>query len=696
MKLFNELETQHGLPSGLLNAVMKQESGGNTRAVSPKGARGAFQFMPATAKQYGVDVNDLTSSAKGAARMYADLLKQNGGDLNKALAGYNWGQGNVQRKGLEAMPAETRKYIQKVTANMKPQAANPFDQFDAVEAKSEPNPFDQFDNAPEAKPTARSGGGMKDTAVDTLAGIGTGVGQVGLGAQKYLGKYAKAIGADTVGDWLMNDAEQGREKLAGELAPHKARSPIAAGAGEIGGNIVATLPVGGGLAKVPQALSKLPMLASQAPKLNAAATALRTGGFRTGLPAATTTAGKVGQMALRSGAGAAVGGASAGLVNEDSAGMGALIGGALPPGLKALGMAGGAAKRVISPAVPEQTRKAVESARGAGYVIPPSQAKPTFTNRLLEGIGGKLTTAQNASAKNQQITNTLAQKAIGAPELSEAGLHQVRTAANQAYDELGSVGKFVADDSFTKALDNAGASTAALQKNFPELVNNEVDTLISGLKSRGEFDAQPMIEAIKQFRSSAAGNKASQDPAKKALGRTQNKIASALEDLIDRNLQQTGQTALLNNYRSARQTLAKVYDVEKAMNKGSGNVDAVKLANALAKGRPLTGELKDVAEFASRFPKAVQTVDKMGSLPQTSPLDWIAALTGSAATGNLLPMAGLMVRPAARGAALSGVVQNRLASPQNPSTIGNLLMNPKAQQLMYRSAPVTGAQITAR
>ena len=121
-ELFANLETQYGLPANLLNAVMQAESMGNTRAVSPKGARGAFQFMPETAKQYGVNVNDLTSSATGAARMYADLLKQNSGDLPKALAGYNWGIGNVQRKGMDNMPTETRNYIQKVTANMgKPQ-----------------------------------------------------------------------------------------------------------------------------------------------------------------------------------------------------------------------------------------------------------------------------------------------------------------------------------------------------------------------------------------------------------------------------------------------------------------------------------------------------------------------------------------------------------------------------------------------
>lgn len=117
-KLFASLEAQHRLPSGLLNAVMMQESRGNANAVSPKGAQGYFQFMPATAKQYNVNPSDLTSSATGAARMYADLLKQNNGDLNMALAGYNWGQGNLSRKGLDKAPKETRDYIAKVKQGM--------------------------------------------------------------------------------------------------------------------------------------------------------------------------------------------------------------------------------------------------------------------------------------------------------------------------------------------------------------------------------------------------------------------------------------------------------------------------------------------------------------------------------------------------------------------------------------------------
>lgn len=118
--MFGRLEKQYGLPPGLLDSVWATESGRGTRMLSPAGAMGHFQFMPATAKQYGLkDPNNLAESADAAARMYRDLLKQNGGNLPMALAAYNWGQGNLQQQGFGRAPAETRDYIDRVTAGMR-------------------------------------------------------------------------------------------------------------------------------------------------------------------------------------------------------------------------------------------------------------------------------------------------------------------------------------------------------------------------------------------------------------------------------------------------------------------------------------------------------------------------------------------------------------------------------------------------
>jgi hypothetical protein len=111
-ELFARLERQYALPEGLLDRVWKQESGRGTNMNSPAGAKGHFQFMDPTAAQYGVtDPNDLTNSATGAAKMWSDRLKARNGDVRLAAADYNWGQGRVDRLGVDKAPKETRDYM---------------------------------------------------------------------------------------------------------------------------------------------------------------------------------------------------------------------------------------------------------------------------------------------------------------------------------------------------------------------------------------------------------------------------------------------------------------------------------------------------------------------------------------------------------------------------------------------------------
>ncbi|ENV1242853.1 transglycosylase SLT domain-containing protein [Escherichia coli] len=119
--MFTNLEQLYRLPEGLLRSVAITESGGNQFAVSGAGAKGLFQFMDGTARDMGLrgnDVFDPEKSAQAAAKYLSQLLRQNGGDLSKALASYNWGIGNVKRYGMGLMPQETRNYIPKVMSNM--------------------------------------------------------------------------------------------------------------------------------------------------------------------------------------------------------------------------------------------------------------------------------------------------------------------------------------------------------------------------------------------------------------------------------------------------------------------------------------------------------------------------------------------------------------------------------------------------
>ena len=107
------LEKRYGLPKNLLAALSMKESSGNPNAVSSDGARGVFQFMPATARQYGVDVRSIASSADGAARYLRDLLKRYDNNIVKALTAYHSGEGNVNKGRIGPVG---RKYAPEVLA----------------------------------------------------------------------------------------------------------------------------------------------------------------------------------------------------------------------------------------------------------------------------------------------------------------------------------------------------------------------------------------------------------------------------------------------------------------------------------------------------------------------------------------------------------------------------------------------------
>lgn len=443
--------------------------------------------------------------------------------------------------------------------------------------------------------------------------------------------------------------------------------------GKIGSEIMGTMGAGGVLGNVAGRV---------APGLPALSNALRTGGMRAG-----STPGAA-NMATRVLGGGITGGTMAGMVDPEQAGTGALIGGALPPALMAAGKVGQGIGRVVSgPTVAEPVRKAVEGARSAGYVIPPTQAKPTLVNRALEGFSGKLTTAQNASAKNQPVTNKLVAKALGLADdtpVSLDALKNIRAEAGKAYEAVKTTGVINTTPSYTAALDDAMASAKQAAVDFPNDVPSPIIAKLEALKT-GQMSASGAVAKIKELRNSADAAYRAGD---KDLGKALKTGSAALEDAIETHLKATNAPAdLLNGFRDARQLIAKTYSVEKAMNATTGNVDAVKLASQLAKGKPLSGGIKTAAEFGHQFPKAAQTIERMGSLPQTSPLDWIPAASLSAATSNPLLMAGALARPAARSAALSPMIQNGLSKIPAHQLQG-LLSDPELLQLLYRSAPV--------
>lgn len=113
--LIEEQAREQGLDPLLVRAVVRAESDFDPRTVSSAGAMGLMQLMPGTASDLGVeDAFDPAENLKGGTRYLKMMLDKYGNNLERALAAYNWGPGNLDRARTGRLPEETRTYIQRV------------------------------------------------------------------------------------------------------------------------------------------------------------------------------------------------------------------------------------------------------------------------------------------------------------------------------------------------------------------------------------------------------------------------------------------------------------------------------------------------------------------------------------------------------------------------------------------------------
>lgn len=118
--LVNEIAMEHGVEASLVHSVIRAESNYNPRAISPKGALGMMQLIPATAKRFGVrNVFDPRENVTGGVKYLKFLLDYFQGDYAKTIAAYNAGESAVDRYHGIPPYAETRNYVYQVAKNLK-------------------------------------------------------------------------------------------------------------------------------------------------------------------------------------------------------------------------------------------------------------------------------------------------------------------------------------------------------------------------------------------------------------------------------------------------------------------------------------------------------------------------------------------------------------------------------------------------
>ena len=286
----------------------------------------------------------------------------------------------------------------------------------------------------------------------------------------------------------------------------------------------------------------------------------------------------------------------------------------------------------------------------AGYRIPPATSNPTLGNQAIETVAGKLATQQAASHLNQPVTNMLAAKALGLdPEtpITQEALDHIRSSAASDYEAIEKAGPIKLDDAFKTAIKGITGRFNTTAAELPSLAKKDIQPIADDLTSKDSVSGGTFLGAVRALRDQADTAFRAGDS---STGTAYKGMARELENAAQRDLSSRGPqyTPMLQAFKVARQKIAMAHSVEDALNPATGNVLAPKLAAALRRGEPLSGNLRTIAEFANSAPKAVQE-------PTTSPVshlnlvgEALGALGGGLAHGPVGAAVGTVAYPAAR------------------------------------------------
>lgn len=332
----------------------------------------------------------------------------------------------------------------------------------------------------------------------------------------------------------------------------------------------------------------------------------------------------------------------------------------------------GEAKAAVRAAEEAPKQAKIAQARSIGLKIPPSEGGGAV-GKALEGVSGKIQTEMAFSRDNAKIINRTAGKEIGLSErqpLTEANVERMKQKAFKAYDAVRNAGKVTFDDQYRQQLNAVRERTRQAEEDFPEDTNELIDKEIKKF-DRPEADAGSMLEKVKSLRDRASRNMKSPDAEKFELGLAQKKIATAIEEQIDRQMSKT-QPDLIKNFREARTQLAKIYNVEDALGP-NGNISAAVLARQLKRGVPLSAGLKTIAQTYQEFPKVMRYTDNLGGHAPFSALDYLVGGVEAAARPEKAAavVGALAGRPIARGIIKSEAYQKRAIKPREvrPSAV---------------------------
>lgn len=497
------------------------------------------------------------------------------------------------------------------------------------------------------------------SAAQKAHNLNTGVYDAGLGAVK---------GASQIGATLIRPFESEQENAArrqsvtqGLVDLHANPESLGYKAGELGAEIAGTAGAGGAIAKG----------VSMVPKLAPLATAIESGGFTTGLPAANALTVQGAKNALlRLTGGAVSGGSMTGLVNPDQTGTGALIGAAIPVAGKLGGMAGNklGEQLTASPAIVALADKA----KNLGIDIPadrlvnsPALNAVSASLRYVPGSGRVAT----EDAMNGQIKKALSNT------FGEDSEHITKDLIQQAKSNLG--GQFDAflkgntvkvDPQLTSDLQaNLMKAKNELSADNYRVIDNQVNDLLSKVNN-GEIDGQAAYNVKKTLDRLGNGSGNEAYHAKQ--------VRESLMDALKRSVSPDEAQA----FDGLRRQYANMKTVEKlAGNTAEGDISMARLGNLDSKN----SEVKDLSKIAATFGKIRENPHGAMQRVAMGGYGTAAALGGGALTGMVAPVAaGITVGRGLNTALNSQAVKQMILAPQGGTNkLAELLKNPATRAL---------------
>jgi hypothetical protein len=276
--------------------------------------------------------------------------------------------------------------------------------------------------------------------------------------------------------------------------------------------------------------------------------------------------------------------------------------------------------------------KTLQAGHEAGYVVPPSAVNaPSFIGGRLESLGGKAALGQEASLRNQEVTDTLARKGAGlGPQepISTSSLKAARQRMSEPYREIAAINPQAAADL--------------------EMVKS---AKMESKLQWGHFNR-------------------SGDPNAYKLAQAADQQAEAALSRIESAAQSTGKQGLVDALKQARVDIARNHEIRNAVNSGTGSVDASVLGRAFDRNPDrFSGDLRTIASYQQAFPQYMREGSKVPT-PGVGKTELMASALlgggGIAASaspfGALLGLAPFASGPA-RGLLLSRPVQDAISNP---------------------------------